>query len=216
MSPALSPIPQLQIVRDAAKAAVFLQPARLKILQELSTAPNSGSALARQLDMPRQLVNYHLRELEKEGFIDFVAERRRGNCMERIVRASAASYLVSPEALGLLGTTPEQQRDRFSISYLIGAAARIIRDLATLSIRAAKANKRLATLTLETDVRFRNAEDRNAFSEELANTLAKLTAKYHDESAAGGRTFRFILAGFPAITKTQEQEDHGGESAIIH
>lgn len=216
MTPALSPIPQLQIVRDAAKAAVFLQPARLKILQELSTTPNSGSALARQLDMPRQLVNYHLRELEKEGFIDFVAERRRGNCMERIVRASAASYLVSPEALGLLGATPEHQRDRFSISYLIGAAARIIRDLATLSIRAAKANKRLATLTLEIEVRFRNAEDRNAFSEELANALAKLTTKYHDDSAQGGRTFRFIAAGYPAITKTQEHDDHGGESAIIH
>jgi DNA-binding transcriptional ArsR family regulator len=215
MSPALSPIPQLQIVRDAAKAAVFLQPARLKILQELSAEPNSGSALARQLAMPRQLVNYHLRELEKEGFIDFVAERRRGNCMERIVRASAASYLVSPEALGLLGTTPEQQRDRFSISYLIGTAARIIRDLATLSIRAAKANKRLATLTLEMDVRFRNAEDRNAFSEELANTFAKLAAKYHDESAAGGRSFRFILAGYPATTKDQKDE-HGTESAIIH
>lgn len=216
MSPAPAPIPQLQIVRDAAKAAVFLQPARLRILQELSSTPNSGSGIARQLEMPRQLVNYHLRELEKEGFIDFVAEKRRGNCMERIVRASAASYLVSPEALGLLGATPEQQHDRFSISYLIGTAARIIRDLATLSIRAAKANKRLATLTLETEVRFRNAEDRTAFSEELANTLAKLTAKYHDESANGGRTFRFIAAGYPAITKTQEQEDHGRESAIIH
>lgn len=215
MSPAPSPIPSLQIVRDAAKAAVFLQPARLRILQQLATAPDSGSGVARVLEMPRQLVNYHLRELEKEGFVDFIAEKRRGNCMERIVRASATSYLVSPEALGYLGTTPEQQRDRFSISYLIGAAARIIRDLANLSIGATRAKKRLATLTIETEVRFRNAEDRNAFAEDLANTLARLTAQYHDASAAGGRTFRFVAAGYPAITKAQEQEDHGRESAII-
>ena len=102
MSPQPAPIPQLQIVRDAAKAAVFLQPARLRILKQLADHSNSSSGVARTLDMPRQLVNYHLRELEKEGFVDFVEERRRGNCMERIVRASAVSYLVSPEALGLL------------------------------------------------------------------------------------------------------------------
>ena len=217
MSPAQSPIPQFQIVRDAVKAAVFLQPARLRILKQLAAAPDSGSGVARVLEMPRQLVNYHLRELEKEGFVDFVAEKRRGNCMERIVRASASTYLVSPEALGILGATPEQQRDRFSISYLIGAAARIIRDLANLSIGAAKANKRLATLTLETEVRFRNAQDRNAFAEELANTLVRLTVQYHDSSAgAEGRTFRFVAAGYPAITKSQEREDYGNESAIIH
>jgi DNA-binding transcriptional ArsR family regulator len=216
MSPALSPIPQFQIVRDASKAAVFLQPARLRILQQLASAPDSGSGVAKALEMPRQLANYHLRELEKEGFVDFVAERRRGNCMERIVRASAASYLVSPEALGALGGTPEQQRDRFSLSHLIGAAARIIRDLATLSIGATKANKRLATLTLETEVRFRNPAERNAFAEELADKLADLTAKYHDPFAAGGRSFRILAAAYPAITKSQEQEDHGGESAIIH
>ena len=215
MSPAPAPIPQLQIVRDAAKAAVFLQPARLRILQQLASEPNSSSGVARTLDMPRQLVNYHLRELEKEGFVDFVAEKRRGNCMERIVRASASSYLVSPEALGALGATPEQQRDRFSIACLIGVAARIIRDLATLSIRAAKANKRLSTLTLETEVRFRNAGDRTACAEEIANAMAKVTAKYHDASAAGGRTFRFVVAAYPAITKSQDRDDVGRESAMI-
>jgi DNA-binding transcriptional ArsR family regulator len=214
MTPALTPapLPQVQIVRDPAKAAVFLQPARLRILEHLSE-PNSSSGIARVINLPRQQVNYHLRELEKEGFIDFVEERRKGNCIERIVRASAASYLVSPEALGRLGTTPEERRDRFSISYLIGAAARIIRDLASLTVSAAKARKRLATITLETEVRFRNAEDRNAFAEELATTLAKLTARYHDEHVEGGRKFRFVIGGYPVITKPEEND---GQSAIVH
>lgn len=207
-----SSLPAVQIVRDPAKAAVFLQPARLRMLEHLAGEPNSGSGLARLLDLPRQQVNYHLRELEKEGFVEFVEERRRGNCMERIVRASAASYLVSPEALGRLGAAPEERRDRFSIAYLIGAAARAIRELASLAVQASAANKRLATLTLETEVRFRNAEDRSAFAEELTGAVARLASRYHDPHAHGGRTFRFLIAGYPAMTKDVPND---GQSAVI-
>jgi DNA-binding transcriptional ArsR family regulator len=60
-----SSLPAVQIVRDPAKAAVFLQPARLRMLEHLAGEPNSGSGLARLMDLPRQQVNYHLRELEK-------------------------------------------------------------------------------------------------------------------------------------------------------
>ncbi len=207
-----SSLPAVQIVRDPAKAAVFLQPARLRMLEHLAAEPNSGSGLARLMDLPRQQVNYHLRELEKEGFVDFVEERRRGNCMERIVRASAASYLVSPEALGRLGTTPEERRDRFSIAYLIGSAARAIRELASLAVQASAAKKRLATITLETEVRFRNAEDRAAFAEELTGAIARLVSRYHDPHAHGGRTFRFLIGGYPAMTKDIPND---GQSAVI-
>lgn len=201
--------PQLQIVRDAAKAAVFLQPARLRILENLSE-PNSSSGIARSIGLPRQQVNYHLRELEKEGFVEFVEERRKGNCVERIVRATAESYLVSPEVLGRLGATPEERRDRFSVAYLISAAARIIRELASLSVRGAAARKRIATITLETEVRFANPADRHAFAEELAGTLAKLTSKYH---AREGRAFRFVVGGYPV---TEKAEENDGQSAVIH
>jgi hypothetical protein len=53
-----------------------------------------------------------------------------------------------------------------------------------------------ATLTLETEVRFASAEQRAAFAEELGTALAKLAAKYHDDSP-GSRAFRFVLAGHP-------------------
>jgi predicted transcriptional regulator len=202
----------IQIVRDPVKAAVFLQPARMRMLEHLAAEPNSSSGIARLMDLPRQQVNYHLRELEKQGFVEFVEERRRGNCMERIVRATATTYLVSPEALGKLGTTPEERRDRFSVAYLISAAARIIRDLASLAPRAAAANKRISTITMETEIRFRNAEDRNAFAEELASTMARLAARYHDSEAKDGRTFRFLIGGYPAITKPVEND---GQSASI-
>jgi DNA-binding transcriptional ArsR family regulator len=211
MTPAQAtlPLPPLHVVRDSSKAAALLQPARLAILEQLGE-PDSASGVARRLSLPRQQVNYHLRELEKEGFLEFVEERRKGNCIERIVRATARSYVISPEALGKLGTTAEQRRDRFSAAYLVATAARAIRELALLGLRAARANKRLATLTLETEIRFRNPEDRHAFAEEVANTLARLTARYHDESAQGGRTFRFFAGCYPAITKHVEEETREG------
>lgn len=206
----MAALPQLEIVRDPARAAAMMQPVRLRILHELRE-PQSASSIGRQIDLPRQQVNYHLRELEKEGFLSFVEERRKGNCLERIVQATAQSYLISPEALGELGATPEVQRDRFSAAYLVSAAARIIRDLAVLGLRARKAGKRLSTLTVETEVRFRNAADRHAFSEELTTALARLTARYHDSASPEGRTFRFIVGAYPAITKQQDDGPDGAQ-----
>lgn len=196
--------PAVDVIRGADQAAVLLHPTRLRMLGQLAE-PNSAAGLARRLGLPRQKVNYHLRELEKGGFIQPVEERRKGNCVERIVRASARSYLISPEVLGDLASDPAAFQDRFSASYLVAVAARAIRDLAVLRDRAARAGKRLASLTLETEVRFANTADRNAFAEELANTVAKLTARYHDEAAPGGRTFRVFLGAYPKITRPDDE-----------
>ena len=49
-------------------------------------------------------------------------------------------------------------------------------------------------MALEVEIRFASAESRNAFAEELAEQVARLAAKYHDESAEGGRRFRFFGA----------------------
>ena len=194
----------VRILRDPGEASALLQPARLKMLEHLRE-PASASTLARMMGLPRQQVNYHLRELEKHGAVEFVEERRKGNCVERLVRATARTFLISPEALGKMGTGPEMVRDRFSIAYLVATAARTIRELAVLTLRARRAGKRLATFTLETEIRFRSAVERNQFAEELAGMLAELTAKYHDEQAAGGRPFRVLAASYPLITKTEAE-----------
>jgi len=192
----------VHILRDPERAAAVLQPVRIEMLERLA-APGSASSLARMLGLPRQQVNYHLRELERHGAVEFVGERRKGNCVERLVRATAASFLISPEALGPLRPEPAEERDRFSIAYLVATAARTIRELAVLTLRARRAGKRLATLTLESEIRFRSAGERHAFAEELATALAALTAKYHDEHATGGRPFRVMAASYPLITKSE-------------
>ena len=79
----------------------------------------------------------------------------------------------------------------------------MIRDLASLWLRARRAGKRVATLTLETEIRFATAEARSAFAEELTASIAQLAAKYHHEGAEGGRRFRLIAAAYPAV-KTEE------------
>lgn len=190
-------------VGDATAAAALLNPLRLQILERLRE-PDSASGLSRQMNLPRQKLNYHLRELEKHGLIEPVEERRKGNCVERIMRATARHYLISPQALGNLATEPSQVQDRFSSTYLIAVAARAIRDLAALRTGAEKAGKQLATFTLETTVKLASAADLNAFTEELANTVAHLSAKYHNEHDSRGRAFKFIIASYPTVTQAQE------------
>ncbi len=189
----------VQVIQDPVHASTVLEPERLRLLEMLAE-PDSAAGVARKLGIQRQKVNYHLQQLERDGFVELVEERRKGNCMERIMRATARSYVISPVALGKLGLTREEAHDRFSAAYLINAAARVIREAAILRARADHEQKKLATFTLETEVRFASAADRSAFAEELAQEVARLTAKYHSDS---GRTFRFMVSGYPAITKTE-------------
>jgi DNA-binding transcriptional ArsR family regulator len=187
----------LEVIRRAGQARTLLDPTRRALLEGLGE-PGSAASLARRLGQPRQRINYHLRELEKEGLVELVEERRRGNCVERLVKATARHYLISPEALGALGTSVEERQDRASAASLMAAAGRAIHAVGALGEQARGQGKRLPTLTVEVDVRFRSAEDRNGFAEELANAVARLAARYHDGAAPGGRTFRFLVAGYPA------------------
>ncbi len=195
--------PALSILSHDDGAMAVLEPTRLRLLGELRE-PGSAAGLARRLDLPRQKVNYHLRELEKAGLVRLVEERRKGNCVERVVQATASSYLIDPGILGPLAAEPERISDRLSSAYLVAVAAKAIRELAELRTRADRAKKPLATLAIQADVRFASKEDRNAFAEDLANAVAQLVREYHtpggDES---GRLHRFFVGGYPAITKPE-------------
>jgi DNA-binding transcriptional ArsR family regulator len=190
----------LGLIEGSAEAAAVLHPLRRRILEDLREA-DSASGLSRRLGIPRQKLNYHLRELEKASLVELVEERRRGNCIERIFRSTARSWVIDPDTLGRLAADPEEVRDRFSSSYLIALAARVIGDLGRLRKGASKAGKRLPTVSMETEIRFADAGRRKAFVEELGNEIARLTAKYHDENAQGGRRFTFLVGGYPSIKR---------------
>jgi DNA-binding transcriptional ArsR family regulator len=186
----------LDVVRSPQSAAALLDPTRQQLLAQLRE-PDSAAGLARRLKLPRQRINYHLKVLEGAGLVELVEERRKGNCLERVVRATARAFVISPEALGELGPSSELAADRVSSAYLIAAAGRTIRELAQLEERAKQEGKRVATLTLETEVRFASAEARAKFADELADAVARIAARYHDDRAAGGRRFRLLAAVHP-------------------
>ena len=203
MKKTAQPQQSVALLQDPAQVAAILSPLRRRILENF-TGPESAAGLARRLEMPRQKVNYHLRELEKAGLLEMAGERQARGCTERLLRPAARAYLVSPEILGDLASDPDSIHDRFSSNYLIALAARLIRDVATLRTRARKARRKLATFTLQTDIRFRSPGERTAFADELTTTLARLTAKYHSD-APGARSYRFVVGGHPVITRGRRE-----------
>ena len=195
----------VEVIADPAAAEASLDPVRCRLLAELAE-PGSAAALADKVGLPRQNVNYHLRALERHGLIELVDERRKGNVTERVLRATAASYVISPTALAALQPDPSRSPDRLSARWMIALAARLVRDVGELLVGAAKARKRLATFAMDGEVRFASARDRAAFAEELTTAVTRLIGKYHDESADGGRSHRVIVAVHPSV-KTEPGTD---------
>ena len=188
----------LDILRDDDRAGAVLNPVRRRVLHALRT-PGSATTVGAELGLPRQKVNYHLRALEELGLVEHVEDRRRGNCTERIVRATASHYLIDSSVLGELEATPQAIADRFSSEHLAAVAARTVSEVGELRERAAAAQKRLATFSVETAVRFVSPADQSAFVEGLANAVAQLVARYHDAEAVGGRWFRVVVGAHPAL-----------------
>ena len=186
------------VIESAAAAEASLDPVRTRLLAELAT-PGSATSLALKVGLPRQQVNYHLRTLERHGLVELVEERRRGNMTERVMQATAASYVISPTALAAVEPDPDRAPDRLSAFWMLALAARLVRDVGSLLIGARRAGKRLATFALDGEVRFASAADRAAFAEELSHAVAGLVAKYHDDAAAGGRSHRIVVAIHPSV-----------------
>ncbi len=185
----------LDVIDDPATAVVALGATRARILAALAE-PGSATSVAAALGLPRQQVNYHLRTLEQHGLVELVEERPRRGLTERVVRATARGYVVAPPALGRAAARPDSV-DRLSPRYLVALAARVVREVATLTRRADAAGKSLPTLAIDTDLRFASAADRAAFTHDLTEAVATVAARYHDESTPGGRWHRLVVAAHP-------------------
>lgn len=183
----------VEVIEDPAAAASALDPVRARLLAEL-VEPGSAAALAARVGIARQKVNYHVRALEAHGLLEVAEERKRGGITERVLRATAASYVISPAALGKSGVSPDHAADRLSAGYLVALAARIVREVGNLARRADAAGKRLPTLAIDTEIRFRSAADRAAFADELTAAVLDLAARYHHD---GGRPHRLVVAAHP-------------------
>src|SRR3977135_3369427 len=178
------------VIDEPAAAEASLDPIRARLLAELAE-PGSASTLAARLGLTRQKANYHLRALERHGLVELVEERRKGNCTERVLQATAASYVISPSALAEVAPDPSREPDQRSARWLLAVAGRLVREVGELISGASAAGKRVATLGIDSEIRFASAADRAAFAAELAESVNALVAKYHDAKATRGRDHRF-------------------------
>ncbi|HEY3143199.1 MAG TPA: helix-turn-helix domain-containing protein [Acidimicrobiales bacterium] len=191
----------VEVIESAAAAAVALDPIRARLLAEL-VEPGSAATLATRVGLARQKVNYHLRALEAHGLVELAEERKRGGITERILRATAAHYVVSPGALGDTAADPDKAADRLSAGYLVALAGRVVREVGNLARRADAAGKRLPTMAIDTEIRFRSADDRAAFADELTAAVLDLAARYHHDD---GRPHRLVVAAHPKPPLAEEK-----------
>src|SRR5213083_3320701 len=147
------------VIDDPAAAEASLDPIRARLLAELAE-PGSASTLAARVGLARQKVNYHLRALERHGLVELVEERRKGNVNERVLRATAASYVISPSALAAVQPDPARSPDRLSALWLLAVAARLVRDVGALISGGVRARQRVATFAMDSEIRFATAADR--------------------------------------------------------
>jgi DNA-binding transcriptional ArsR family regulator len=201
----LLPMLDVAVIADPAAAEASLDPVRARLLAALAE-PASAASLAAAAGLSRQQANYHLRALERHGLVKLVEERRKGNCTERILRATAASYVISPTALAQVAPDPDRAPDQGSARWMLALAARLVREVGELIIRSSAARKPVATFAIDSEVRFASAADRAAFARELGDAVADLVASYHDQKAEGGREHRLLLALHPSITDPPTKE----------
>lgn len=191
------------MIEDPATAEVSLDPIRTRILREL-VQPGSATQLAVRVGLPRQKINYHLKALEKHGLVELVEERRKGNMTERILQATASSYLISPQALASVSPDPSRFSNHFSAFWLLALAGRMVQEMGKLIAGAAAARQKLATFAVDGEVTFRTAADRAAFAEELGVAVTRLVDKYHDDGSPRGRRHRLVVALHPVLKPAAE------------
>jgi DNA-binding transcriptional ArsR family regulator len=186
----------VEVISDPAAAAVALDPIRSQLLAALAE-PASAAGLASRMGLARQKVNYHLHALEACKLVKVAEKRHWGGLTERLLVSSAKSFVVSPEALGPAAVDPARSNDRLAASYLIALGARIVREVGDLWRRARQADKHLATLSIDAEIRFALPADRAAFTRDLGLAITELVSRYHDATASTGRSHRLVVVSHP-------------------
>jgi DNA-binding transcriptional ArsR family regulator len=192
VKPTVACVDDVRVLEDATAVEVALDPIRASILAALDE-PASAATIATKVGLTRQKVNYHLRALEAHGLVELAEERTWGGITERLLRRTARQFVVAPDVLQGVGIEPDEVADHLSSAYLIAVNARTVSEMGGIVGRT-RGRTRVATLTLDTVVGFRSAQDRAAFAAALQSTVATLVARYHHD---GGRPYRLTVSSYP-------------------
>lgn len=180
----------------------MLHPLRQRILESLAE-PDSAAGVARRLRLPRQRLNYHVRELARAGLLRRAGRRRKRNMYEQCYVATARGYALSPELLGRLGADPRRVEDTFSAAYLLALAAQLQAELGRASREATAQGKRLTTLSMNSEFRFESAGQRAEFARALEAAVVDVIGRFAspaqraDGAAGAGRPYRLVVGCYP-------------------
>jgi DNA-binding Lrp family transcriptional regulator len=193
--------PPLAVVADTPRAGVLLKPLRLKILAH-ARAPQSASSIAAALGLPRQKVNYHVRELARAGFLRRAGRQRKRGLTEQKYIVSARALLLGASVLGPMSADPAETADKMSAAYLLTLAAQMQREAGGAWRDAHAAGKRLPVLSIDTEVAFDTPEQRAQFAQALMRAVTQVVADHSVPPAArratrASRPFRLILGCYP-------------------
>lgn len=164
--------------------------------QKLMTAmeePRSAASMAREFQVSRQRVGYHMRDLERAGCIELVEEQPARGLKERLYRARPYAFASAPRT----ARSQLAAEDRFSWRALVSLVASSLWDLISLRRKADAAGKRLATLALDAELHFRSPAERKAFAEDLIDAVESVVRRHEQAPAEGSRTFRVVLGAYP-------------------
>jgi DNA-binding transcriptional ArsR family regulator len=196
-------LPAFETVSDGPRVAALVQhPVRRRIIA-LARTPMSATEMAARLGLTRQRVNYHVRQLERARFLERGERRLRRNMVEQRYIATARSYVIAPALLGPLAPHASDVHDAASAAALFALVSRAQDDLTRVVADAGMQARRVATLSLATDVRFASAEQRAAFTRALEEAIADVVARHtspfvHEDGSPGdGRPYRLFLGCHP-------------------
>jgi hypothetical protein len=187
------------LIRDAPKAGALLKPLRREILAHART-PRSASAIAATMKRPRQVINYHVRELARAGFLKRAGRVRKRGLYEQRYVVSAQAFVLAPEVLGAMDATASSTAtaDKASASYLLMLATRLQRELSESWRRADAAGAALPLLSLDTEVGFASPADRARFANALTQAITQVIADHTVAAGRGGDGhYRLVLGCYP-------------------
>ena len=200
MAAAAAPV---SVIQSAPKAGVLLKPLRREILAHAQT-PLSAASIAALMGRPRQVVNYHVRELARAGFLRKAGRAKKRGLTEQRYVVSAKAFVLAPEMLGAMDASAgEATTDKAGAAYLLMLATKLQRELSESWRKAASAGTALPLLSLDTEFGFATAADRARFADALTRAITTVVAKHTvPADRECDRRFRLVLGCYPTSEKS--------------
>ncbi len=198
----------LGVVDDHHRSRVVLVAPRPQIL-ELAREPLSATGLAVRLGLPRQRVNYHVRQLAKAGFLRRAGRRQRRGLQEQLWQATARAFVLTPGLLGPDATAELQPAANAAAgpAALLLLASRLQHELAAASRAAATDGATVPVFAIDADITFASPDQRAAFAAAMSKAVAEVVARHCEpteparpRSRVRLQRFRLLVGCHPIAT----------------